>query len=173
MLELMSEVEALLKVDSGRTPTDTIAFVARDPDAASRRLGTVLAITVDALALWIFMSGGSLAVASLLALVGVWLALGATPTRREASPTKRPTVVLTPGGIILRSEEGLRTWRFDEIAEIQCFNLEPHVGLLIVGHKGRPHFIETPAFERGEKLRDLIRQRLADRLTPAQSSSSF
>ena len=159
----MSEVETLLAVDAGRVPPGTAAFFARDPEAAGRRMGAVLAVMVDALALWLVMRG-HVAEAALLALLGVLLALGAVPTiRGDERPTKRPTLVITPTGMIVRGAHGLNTFSFDDIDTIQALNHEPHVGLLIVRRDGKRFFIDTGSFEGGGVVSALVGRRLASR----------
>ena len=37
MVQSMSDIEALLSVDAGKTPPGTVAFFQRDPEAASKR----------------------------------------------------------------------------------------------------------------------------------------
>jgi len=159
----MSEVETLLAVDAGRVPPGTAAFFARDPEAAGRRLGAVLAVMVDALALWLVMRG-HVAEAALLALLGVLLALGAVPTiRGDERPTKRPTLVITPTGMIVRGAPRPHTFSFDDIDTIQALNHEPHVGLLIVRRDGKRFFIDTGSFEGGGVVSALVGRRLASR----------
>lgn len=159
----MSEVEALLEVDAGRVPAGTTAFFRRDPEAAGRRLGAVLAVVVDALAIWL-ATRGHLPGAALLALTGVLLALGAIPTRpADERPAKRPTLVITPTGIIVRSANGLANFSFDDIADVHSLTHEPHVGLLVIRRDGKRFFIDTASFERGGEVSVLVGRRLASR----------
>ena len=162
-MKVMSEVETLLAVDAGRVPPGTAAFFARDPEAAGRRLGAVLAVMVDALALWL-ATRGHVAEAALLALLGVVLALGAIPTiRGDERPTKRPTLVITQTGMIVRGVHGLANFSFDDIANIHALNHEPHVGLLVIRRDGKRFFIDTGSFERGGEVSVLVGRRLASR----------
>jgi len=153
----MSSVEALLSVDAGRVPPGTIAFFQRDPDAPRRRSCAWLAIIIDGFALALVIAGVSKIGAALLALAGVALALGAIPTKPEEDrPRKRPTLVVTSEGIVVRDEHGMRYWHFDDLEEASPYADQTMSGVLIVRKNGKRDFVDTTAFERGEKVRDAI-----------------
>jgi hypothetical protein len=159
----MSEVEALLAVDAGRVPPGTAVFFARDPEVAGRRLGMVLAVVADAFAVWLAVRGNG-AGAALLALLGVLLALGAVPTKpADERPSKRPTLLITQTGLIVRGAHGLASFSFDEIANVHGLSHEPHIGLLVVRRDGKRFFIETGSFEGGGEVSVLVGRRLASR----------
>jgi hypothetical protein len=153
----MSSVEALLSVDAGRVPPGTIAFFQRDPDGPRRRSCAWLAIIIDGFALALVIAGVSKMGAALLALSGVALALGAIPTKSEEDrPRKPPTLVVTPEGIVVRDENGMRYWHFDDLADAKPYADQTTSGLLIVRKNGKRDFVDTTLFERGEKVRDAI-----------------
>ena len=102
---------------------------------------------------------------ALLALVGVAFAVGALPTRPdvEEAPTKRPTLLLTVEGLIVRDDCGLRTWSFDDLADVRPYMHLRTLGLLVVRKDGKRDFIDTMAFERGDRVPELIGRRLKPR----------
>jgi hypothetical protein len=87
------------------------------------------------------------------------------PDYEEDAPIKRPTLVVTQTGIALRDHEGLRTWRFDEVEEVRSFVHDRRLGLLVVRQDGRADFIDCYTYQRGERMRELLRRRLQPRTT--------
>jgi hypothetical protein len=94
----------------------------------------------------------------------VLLALGAVPTvRGDERPSKRPTLVITQTGMIVRGAHGLHNFSFDEIASVHALSHEPNVGLLVIRRDGKRFFIDTGSFERGSEVSVLVGRRLAAR----------
>jgi hypothetical protein len=162
MGEPISEVQALLSVDAGKIPLGVVAFFPRDPEAPARRVRAIFAVIAHAAAFALVLSGTGRPLAALLALAGVALTVGAFPTssEEEEPPSKRPTLVLTPTGMILRDSCGLRTWHYDDLLHVSPFVHELTLGLLVIRKNGRREFLDTASFERGEKVRDLLRGRI-------------
>jgi hypothetical protein len=158
MIESMSDVQALLSIDAGKVPPGTVAFFARDPEASKRRMFTVLAILV----------GGSAVVGlhrlpvAMLGLAAIALTLMALPPERDPllSRYKKPALVLTPTGMIMRDGSGLRSWSFDQLSDVRPYLHHQRVGLLITGRDGSRDFVDTLSFERGDKVRELLGRRL-------------
>jgi hypothetical protein len=154
----MSEVEVLLSVDAGRIPPDTVVFFAADPEAPVRHMYSFLAAVGAMGALGVAFSGvGREAVVLLAIITGVMVVL-ALPTQPEPEEArnKRPTLVVTPRGVIVRDGGGLRTWRFDELAQVlPCHHLDGD-GLLLVGTDGSRQFLDCLVFRRGEHLGEVI-----------------
>jgi hypothetical protein len=161
----MSEVEALLNVDAGRVPPGAIAFFPRDPEAVQRKVCTFFALVALAGGVGLALGTQSRVGVALLALVGVAFAVGALPTRPdlEEPPTKRPTLLLTTEGLIVRDDSGLRHWSFDDLADVRPYMHLRTLGLLVVRKDGKRDFIDTMAFERGDSVRELIGNRLKPR----------
>ena len=162
----MSEVEALLSVDAGRIPPGAVAFFPRDTEAPARRARAILAIVTDAAALGLVVIGFPLSMVALLALAGVALAVSALPTNsddEEEAPSQPPTLVLTPTGMILRDNTGLRTWSYEDVLHVSPFVHELTVGLLVIRKDGKREFLDTASFERGEKVRELLGRRITPR----------
>jgi hypothetical protein len=161
----MSEVQALLRVDAGKVPPGVIAFFPRDAEAPARRMRAVLAVIVHVAAFALALSGTARPLVALLALAGVALTVSAMPTRpdEEERPSKRPTLVLTATGMILRDSDGLRTWSYDELLHVSPFVHELTLGLLVIRKNGRREFLDTASFERGEKVRELLGRRIPRR----------
>lgn len=160
----MSEVEALLSVDRGVIPPGTVAFLPKDQEAPIRRLRAALAIFAALCAGACYLAGSGLIPTTLLLLAGALLGITATRTIEEnpdRPPSKRPTVVVTATGIIVRDHFGLRTWTFDQLADAVPVSYEQRVALLLVKRDGSRDVIDHMAFARGEGLREIIRTRMA------------
>lgn len=163
----MSEVEALLSVDAGRVPAGTVVFRARDPDAEVRRLRTVLAVGAGLLTVGLAVAGVSREPIAMLVLTTTMLALSATraePDGEEARH-KRPTMVLTTTGMIVRDASGLRSWQYEEIADVRTCVCQGQIGIVVVLASGAMHFIDNLSFARGEHVGGLIRRHLQPRRT--------
>ena len=160
----MSEVEALLSVDRGEIPPGILAFFPKDQEAPIRRLRAALAIFAALCAGACYLTGAGLMPTTLLALAAAMLGITATRTVDEdtdSPPPKKATVVVTPTGIIVRDDFGLRTWTFDQLADAVPVSYEQRVALLLVKRDGSRDVIDHMAFARGEGLRDIIRTRMA------------
>jgi hypothetical protein len=127
MSEGMTEVEILLSVDAGRNPPDTVTIFMddRDPDERARWRARFL------VALAVLLAGGAIALGWMwgkkaltpitLMLLGAGMAVvGATPTTPEAEPRpqKRPVMVVTTTGLIVRGDWGVKMWRFEDLSDI-------------------------------------------------------
>jgi hypothetical protein len=158
----MSQVQALLNVDAGRVPAGAMVFFPRDPEAAQRRFFGVMAAVVLAGAVALFATHTGGVAIPLLALIGVGFVVGALPTLPDSDTprAKRPTLVLTQEGIIVRDEQGLRSWDFDDLATVRPYIHRQTLGILIVRKNGDRDFLDTTFFERGEKVREMIGRRL-------------
>lgn len=158
----MSEVEALLSVDAGRVPAGAVVFHVRDPEAPARRARAVLAFVTFGLAFTCAMAGGGRVPVALLAIAACMLAVSATATAPDfdEGPCKPPTLVVTATGMIVRDAYGLRTWRFDELAEVRPYVHYHRPGLLVIRRNGSCDFVDNQLFQRGDHLRDVIGQRL-------------
>jgi hypothetical protein len=161
----MSEVEALLAVDAGRVPPGVVVFRARDPEAEVRRLRRVLAIASGAVTILLAAAGATREPVAMLVLTTAMLAISATRTAPEPTEPlhKRPTIVLTPTGMIVRDESGLRTWQFEEIADVRACVCQGRVGMIVASRDGSLHFLENLLFTRGEHLSGVIRRHLQPR----------
>jgi hypothetical protein len=165
MQSSMSDVEALLNVDAGRLPPGTVAFFERDPERTQRRILAVFATLVGIGTAASLIGGLSRPPIALLALGTIALAVMALPPERdpEAAKRKRPTLVLTPNGMIVRDGSGLRSWSFDELVDVRPYLLQQRIGLLILTRDGSRQFVDTLNFKRGEKVNELIGRRLKPR----------
>jgi hypothetical protein len=163
----MSEVEALLSVDAGRVPPGTVVFRARDPEADVRRVRTVLAVGAGLMTVLLAALGASREPVALLALTTTMLALSGTRTALEPEEArhKRPTLVLTPTGLIVRDAHGLRSWQFDEVADVRTCVCQGQMGMVVVLRNGSLHFVDNLLFARGEHLSGAIRRHLRPRQT--------
>jgi hypothetical protein len=155
----MTEVEVLLSVDAGRVPPDAVVFAAADPEVPSRRLNAVLAALTGLALIGCLLTGVGRELVALLALIsGIFVVL-ATPTDAEPDdPRHKPaTLVVTPRGMIVRDDDGLRTWRFEELAEVVPYLHTTGEGLLIVSRDGSREFFDNRLFSKGEQVLEVIR----------------
>src|SRR5664279_4103387 len=133
----MSDIEALLAVDAGRTPPATVAFFARDAEANERLTYALLILT-----------------AAMFTIV-------ATPTLKEPSddearPIMRHVMVVTSEGIIVRDAWGLRSWRFEDLLEIAASSYEHRPYMVLIQRDGSRHALDYLNFQRPEQLRQVI-----------------
>jgi hypothetical protein len=161
----MSEVEVLLSVDAGRVPPDTMVFFAADPETPIRRMYAFLAITGALGALGVALSAVGVEAVVLLAIITAVMVVLALPTRPEPEDArnKRPTLVVTPRGVIVRDDGGLRTWRFDELAQVLPCHHARGDGLLLVGTDGSRQFLDCLVFRQGYRLREIIGRHMKTR----------
>jgi hypothetical protein len=163
----MSEVETLLSVDAGKVPAGVVVFRPRDPEAEVRRIRTGLAVIAGIVTIALAAVGASREPVGMLVLVTAMLAISATGT--EADPIearqKRPAMVLTANGMIVRDSSGLRSWQYDDIADVRTCVCQGQVGIVVVLRSGQMHFVENLLFARGEHVSGLIRRHLQPRRT--------
>jgi hypothetical protein len=163
----MSEIEVLLSVDAGRVPPDTVVFFAADPEASIRRMYTFLAVTGALGSLGVALSSVGAEAVVLLSVITAVMVVLALPTslEPEEARNKRPTLVVTPRGMIVRDAGGLRTWRFSELAEVLPCHHAHSIGLLLVGTDGSREFLDCLVFRRGERLGEVIGRHMKPRAT--------
>jgi hypothetical protein len=163
----MSEVEALLSVDAGRVPPGAVVFRAREPEAEVRRLRTVLAVGAGLVTVGLAVAGVAREPVAMLVLTTAMLAISATRTQPEGEQArhKRPTMVLTTTGMIVRDASGLRSWQYEDIADVRTCVCQGQVGIVVVLTNGSLHFVDNLLFTRGEQLSGLIRRHLQPRRT--------
>jgi hypothetical protein len=164
----MTEVEALLAVDRGSVPADTLAFFARDPDSGERStylaLGMVAAIAAFACAL----GGAQRPLIAVILIASAALTILSFPTlggNEEDSSFRRHVFLVTPKGIIVRDSWGLRTWLFDELIEALPWSYEHRPHLVLVERDGTRHAVDYLGFARGEHLRDVLIDRVKPRIS--------
>lgn len=154
----MTEVESLLSVDAGVIPPGVTAYFMDDPQRTRRVVRRVVALALAGAAGICAYRGMGFPLVGLLVLAAGILGVLSTGTVDENAqvPIKRPVMVVTPTGIIVRDERGLRSWRFDDLVRIvsTCHNHRPH--LVLVERAGKAHAIDYLRFERGERARELI-----------------
>ena len=158
----MTDIEALLSVDAGRVPEGTVAFFMRDLEVEQRhRRLAVCIVFACAAAVCAFCRTGRASVALFALAAGIFAVL-ATPTMSEAKSRqiKRSVVVVTPTGIVIRDGRGLRTLMFTDFLEASSWRHADRVDLLLVRHDVSRVFINCQGFHRGERLPDVVKQRL-------------
>jgi hypothetical protein len=163
----MTEVEVLLSVDAGRIPPDAVVFAAADPEAPGRRLNAFLAAAAGLATVGCLFTGVARELVWLLGIIAGIFAVLALPSEPEADevPHKPCTLVVTPRGMIVRDDEGLRTWRFDELVEVVPYLHRNGEGILLVRRDGSREFLDNRLFRKGEHLVEEIGRRLKPRIS--------
>ena len=161
----MSEIEALLSVDAGRVPPATVAFFARDAEAGERLTYSILGAMSALAAVTCGLLGGPDLVGALLILTAAMFTIIATPTVKEADaddnrPAKRHVMVVTSEGLIVRDAWGLRSWRFEDLADIGASSYEHRPYMVLIHRDGSRHALDYLYFQRPEQLREVIGHRL-------------
>ena len=169
----MTQVEALLSVDAGRVPPGASAFLARDPEAATRAVRAAMAVVFSLAAVGSALAGVSREPLALLVLTAAIFAVLATPEERdpEQERHKRPTLVVMPQGMIVRDARGLRSWQFEDVVDVSRVIADGSAGLLVTLRSGRRDFVDTEIFERGERLWGIVRA-LVPPVAPATAPTS-
>jgi hypothetical protein len=168
----MTEVQALLSVDSGHIPPGAAAFFLEDPGRGTFRLRATLAAMAGLTSVGCAWAGAGQVLVSLLVLGAAALAVLATPTIEEEDeeeadrPAKRQVMVVTPQGIIVRDDWGLRSWQFDDLTSVVqgAYNQRPH--LVLIDRHGARHAIDYLRFQRAERVREVIDTRVRLRQSP-------
>jgi hypothetical protein len=164
----MSEIEALLAVDAGHTPPATMAFMAffaRDAEASERLTYAILGAMTAFAALASGLLGGPDLVGALLILTAAMFTIVATPTiknehEEDTRPIKRHVMVVTTEAIIVRDAWGLRSWRFEDLAEIAASSYDHRPYMVLIKRDGSRHALDYLNFQRPEQLRQTIDRQL-------------
>jgi hypothetical protein len=161
----VSEIEALLSVDAGTIPPATVAFFAVDASASEQRSHAMLAALASIAAVGCALNGTNNVVIALMVLIAAMFTVIATPTIRApgdqpAPAPKRHVMVVTPEGLIVRDAWGLRSWRFEDLAEVVSSTYEHRPYFVLIERDGTRHAVDYLCFQRGERLREVIGRRL-------------
>jgi len=154
-----------LSVDAGKVPPGVVAFFARDPDASKRRALAVFAGLLAIATAAAYFGGLTRPPIALLALATLVFTIQALPPERdpETARYKRPTLIVTGNGVMVRDGSGLRSWTFDDLVDVRPYLHQQRIGLLLAKRDGSREFVDTLSFERGEKVPELIGRRLKPR----------
>lgn len=167
----MTDIEALLSVDAGRTPPGTKAFFLDDGTRGFRHLHAALAALAGLAAGYVALSGGSRHGVALLLLSAAALAVSALPTLRDDDnrDPKRQVLVITSQAVIVRDASGLRSWRFEDVTSVIAGinNSVPYLNL--IDRHGKRHTIECAVYRHGLRVRQIISSRLSMRRTTTHS----
>jgi hypothetical protein len=163
----MSDVEILLQVDAGRTPPGVSAIFMDEDDTAGRWISLALAMIAAGAAVVCVAQSVHLAAVTLLVLAAGLFGVHATPTISAESDrrSKRQVAVMTASSILIRDEQGLHTWRLEDLVQVVAENYNHQSLLMLIDRNGRQYALRPLQFRRGQKLRSLINQRLHARQT--------
>jgi hypothetical protein len=158
----MSDIEALLSVDRGLIPPGTVAFFVEDTDARSRYAYAIMAVSTIVAAIAAGGVGAGRFLVMLMVLAAAGLAVLAWPPARDAAaqPAKRQVIVMTALGVILRDEEGLRSWRFEDLADViyEMSNNRPY--LILLERTGARHSIDITRFGHRRRVAEALGSRV-------------
>jgi hypothetical protein len=161
----MTDIEALLSVDRGQVPPETVAFYARDDDSFERRRYALVAAMTGVAAAACAACGGEPLLVALMVLVAAVGAVLATPTIRDGGDgprsCKQPVMVVTARALLVRDGWGLRSWRFEDLEDViaSSYNFRPC--LVLVQRDGSRHAVDYLNFHRGERLHEVITDHLS------------
>lgn len=163
----MTEIEALLSVDAGKTPPETVAVFLDDGTRAFRRTPAVVAVAAGLAAGASGFAGLGHGCVALLLLTAGLLALRAMPTlpEDENRDPKRQVLVITRFGIIVRDLSGLRRWRFDELRDVVAGIHGERPFLTFIDRDGKRHTVDCAAYRHGERARRVVSARLRVKTT--------
>ena len=69
-------------------------------------------------------------------------------------------MVVTAEGLIVRDAWGLRSWRFEDLADIAASSYEHRPYMVLIQRDGTRHALDYLSFQRPEQLRRVIDRRL-------------
>lgn len=158
----MTDIEALLSVDAGRTPRGVVAVFLDDGTRGFRGGHGALGLAAGVAAGLSGVAGWGAAPITLLLLAGAFLALHALPTlpEDENRDPKRKVLVITATGLIVRDDAGLRRWLFEDLTDVVAGVQDSGPYLKLVDRAGRRHTVSCPALRRGERVRRLLSARM-------------
>jgi hypothetical protein len=162
----MTQIEALLRVDGGDVPPGAQAFFAEDDQDGSPLLRAAMAGATALAAASAAGLGAGRFVVALMLLAAAGLAVLAWPTIRddeEQLPPKRQVLVVTPQGLIVRDDMGLRSWQFEDLAGVveQFHTHRPY--LVLIEQDGTRHALDHLRFRRGGSVHQIIDERVRRR----------
>jgi hypothetical protein len=159
----MTEIEALLSVDSGRTPRGTLAFFLDDGARSFRTTYAALAATAAVAAGGLGWAGGGRHAVAMLLLGAALLAVRAIPTLREDAnrDPKRQVLVITTRGLIVRDASGLRSWQFEDLTDVVAGIHDSRPYLNLIDRNGKLHTVSCAVRGRGERVRRVLSSRLS------------
>lgn len=158
-LTLMTNVEALLTVESGRVPEGVHVFVEQNPETGRLRGWLFLCAFLALVAALTGLQGGNpwgvFAIALFASMAGVM----AIPTQPE-EPWKPRVLLLCQKGLIVREHWGLRNWRYEELSRPYLLFVDGEQQLCLEAKDGEIHLIDHLSYRHGACLRDLLEQRI-------------
>jgi hypothetical protein len=158
----MLDIDVLLQVDAGHVPAGVVAVFIDEEDPLGRRVMLVFALLTAGAAILLAFHSAHAAGPVLLALAAGIFGVYATPTlrRSEDQPIRRQVAVMTQHSIIIRDQNGLRTWKLDDLRDIVARIHHKEALLMLVDANGKEHPLPPLYSRRGVNLRALISQRL-------------
>lgn len=155
----MTNVEALLTVESGQVPQGVQVFAERHPDAGRIRSWLFLAAFLALVAAITGSQGGEPLGVAAIALFAAMAAVMAIPTRDE-EPRKPRMLLLCDKGLIVREHWGLRNWRYDELCRVWLVFVDGQQQLCVEDRQGEAHLIDHLSFKQGHRLKSLLQERI-------------
>jgi len=153
-----------LSVDAGRIPPGTMAFFRKNADLGVLRARAVLSSAFGIAGVVLACAGGPRLLALLLLVAAALTAVLSTPTVAEddgeGAAARKQVLIVTPRGLIGRDHSGLRSWRFEELANVFTGGHAGRPHLVLVERSGARHTIDHLRFADGERLLEVIDSRL-------------
>lgn len=157
---VMTSVEALLTVESGRVPGGVQVFLEQDADAGRSRSWLFMCAFITIVAAITGVQGGEPLGVLAIAIFAAMAAVMAIPTRTEEEPRKPRVILLCDKGLIVREHWGLRNFRYDELTRVFVMTIDGEPQLCLEDKAGDAHLLDYLSFRMGDALRTQLDQRI-------------
>jgi hypothetical protein len=155
----MTNVEALLKVESGRVPEGVKVFLEQDAESGRSRSWLFMCAFLAIVAAVTGVQGGEPLGVLAIAIFAAMAAVMAIPTQEE-EPRKPRVILLCDKGLIVREHWGLRNFRYDELTRVFVMTVDGEQQLCLEDKAGDAHLLDYLSFCAGDSLRHQLDQRI-------------
>jgi len=90
----------------------------------------------------------------------IGLGVGTLSEDEDEERSKKPIVVITPRGVVIRDGSGLRHWQFEDLASVSTRWHMDRLLLVLVGQDGKRALVDCQRFRRGHRLPEIISRRV-------------
>ncbi|MCG5054777.1 MAG: hypothetical protein KA712_17580 [Myxococcales bacterium] len=155
----MTNVEALLTVESGKVPDGVQVFSENNPDAGRMRAWLFLSAFLALVATVMGVEGGEPLGVMAIVVFAAMAAVAAIPVTLD-EPRKPRVLLLCDKGLIVREHWGLRNWRYDELLRASVLFVDGEQQLCLEDRQGELHLVDHLNFAGGARLRILLEARI-------------
>lgn len=156
---VMTNVEALLKVESGRVPEGVKVFLEQNPESGRSHSWLLMCAFLAIVATVTGFQGGEPLGVLVIAIFAAMAGVMAIPTQEEESRKPR-VVLLCEKGLIIREHWGLRNFRYDELSRVFVLVVDGEQQLCLEDKSGDAHLLDYRSFRAAEALKTQLDQRI-------------